>query len=396
MIMQGLSKYRNYILIAILAVLTIFVLWLRLLPLFQAGNVDILSLAGSDDPLYNLRQIEQMTRNFPGYGWFEAMTLFPTGETVHWGPLFILISTSFTMMMGAVTRPEIIKYALMVPPIMAAIMVPLVFLLVRKISDWKCAIFASALIAVIGGQYFFRSLFGYLDHHIAEVLFGTLFIFAYIYCMMWGKEHPVDISKRETLVRPIILAFLAGVAYILGLFTMPTMILFALIIGVFTVIQFIWDFYRKQSSDYLLVTNIVTFGFATVAFFIVGIQTEGLQLNFYTIAHPITYIIFILGTIFLYLLSRYLKGKKAYIYPFGIMAIGIVSIAVLAAVAPQIYNYFISGLIDFFGQSSYYLTIQEARSWTLAEAWETFNYSLNPDDRGFLGPDIQIVEGGTP
>ena len=77
MIMQGLSKYRNYILIAILAVLTIFVLWLRLLPLFQAGNVDILSLAGSDDPLYNLRQIEQMTRNFPGYGWFEAMTLYP-------------------------------------------------------------------------------------------------------------------------------------------------------------------------------------------------------------------------------------------------------------------------------------------------------------------------------
>ncbi len=84
MIMQDLSKYRNYILIAILAVLTAFVLWLRLLPLFQAGNVDILYLAGSDDPLYNLRQIEQMTRNFPGYGWFEAMTLYPTGQT---GPL---------------------------------------------------------------------------------------------------------------------------------------------------------------------------------------------------------------------------------------------------------------------------------------------------------------------
>ena len=156
--MQGLSKYRNYILIALLAVLTAFVLWLRLLPLLQAGNVDILFLAGSDDPLYNLRQIEQMTRNFPGYGWFDAMTLYPTGQTVHWGPLFTILSSAFVMLAGASTRPEIIKFSLMVPPIMAALMVPLVFLLVRKISDWKCAIFASGLVAVMGGQYFFRSM----------------------------------------------------------------------------------------------------------------------------------------------------------------------------------------------------------------------------------------------
>ncbi len=374
--MQGLSKYRNYILIALLAVLTAFVLWLRLLPLLQAGNVDILFLAGSDDPLYNLRQIEQMTRNFPGYGWFDAMTLYPTGQTVHWGPLFTILSSAFVMLAGASTRPEIIKFSLMVPPIMAALMVPLVFLLVRKISDWKCAIFASGLVAVMGGQYFFRSLYGYLDHHIAEVLFGALFIFAYVYCMWWAKEHPVDISKRETLVRPVILALLAGVAYILGLFIMPTMILFALIIGVFTVIQFIWDFYRKKSSDYLLVTNAVTFGFATVAFFLVGVQTAGFQLNYYTLAHPLSYLLLIVGTVLLYLLARSLTGKKVYYYPAAVIGIGIIIIAISIVVAPFLYNTFTGAITEFFGQSTYYLTIQEARSWTLTEAWETFNYSL--------------------
>ena len=376
MIIQRLSKYRNYILIAILAVLTAFVLWLRLLPLMQAGNVDILSLAGSDDPLYNLRQVEQMTRNFPGYGWFEAMTLYPTGQVVHWGPLFSIISTSFVMIAGASTRPEIIKFALMIPPIMAATMVPLVFLLVRKISDWKCAIFASGFVAIVGGQYFFRSLYGYFDHHIAEVLFGTLFILSYVYCMWWAKEHPVDISKRETLIRPIILALLAGAAYILGLFIMPTMILFALIIGVFTVIQFIWDFYRIQSSDYLLVTNVVTFGFATVAFFIVGIQTAGFQLNFFTIAHPLSYILLIIGTVFLYLLAKFLNGKKAYYYPVAVIGLGIIIIAITTVVAPIVSNTLIGAITEFFGQSSLYLTIQEARSWTFAEAWDTFNYSL--------------------
>ncbi len=94
------------------------------------------------------------------------------------------------MIAGASTRPEIIKYALMVPPIMAAAMVPLVFLLVRKISDWKSAIIASGFVAIIGGQYFFRSLYGYLDHHIAEVLFGTLFIFAYVYLHVVGEGTP--------------------------------------------------------------------------------------------------------------------------------------------------------------------------------------------------------------
>jgi dolichyl-phosphooligosaccharide-protein glycotransferase len=376
MVMESLSKYRNYFLVAILAILTIFVLWLRLLPLFQVGNVDILFLAGSDDPLYNLRQIEQMTRNFPGYGWFEPMTLFPTGQVTPWGPLFTLISTSFVMIAGASTRPEIIKYALMVPPIMAAMMVPLVFLLVRKISDWKCAIFASGLTAIIGGQYFFRSLYGYLDHHIAEVLFGTLFIFAYVYCMWWAKGHPVDISKKETLLRPVILALLTGLAFILGLFIMPTMVLFALIIAIFTFVQFIWDFYRKQSSDYLLVTNIVTFGFATIAFFLVGVHKEGLPLDQYSIAHPLSYMLLIAGTVFLYLIARFLYGKKGFYYPVAVIGIGIIILGIAAILIPNIVDSFIVGVNGFFGQNTYYLTIQEARSWTLAEAWETFNYSL--------------------
>ncbi len=376
MVMQDLVKYRNYILVAILAILTIFVLWLRLLPFLTMGNTDPLSMAGSDDPLYNLRLIEITLKNFPAYNWFEPMTLFPTGETIGWGPLFTLISSVFVMLTGASTRPEIIKFALMVPPIMAAVMVPLVFLLVRKISDWKCAIFASGLVAIMGGQYFFRSLYGYLDHHIAEVLFGTLFIFAYIYCMWWAKERPVDISKRETLVRPVILALLAGLAFTLGLFIMPTIVLFAMIIGIFTLVQFVWDFYRKRPSDYLLVTNVVTFGFVTLAFFIVGVQTPGLDLGNYTLAQPLAYLLLVLGTIFLYLVARYLKGKKSYIYPFVVIGVGIVIMGILAAVAPFIYNTLISGIVNFFGQNSLFLTIQEARSWTFAEAWETFNYSL--------------------
>ena len=134
--------------------------------------------------------------------------------------------------------------------------------------------------------------------------------------MWWAKEHPVDISKRETLIRPVILALLAGVAYILGLFTMPTMILFALIIGVFTVIQFIWDFYRKQSSDYLLVTNVVTFGFATVGIFHRrDSDSKGFNLNYYTIAHPLSYLLLIVWNGFPLSYCKIPERKKSVLLP---------------------------------------------------------------------------------
>ena len=364
---KNIREYRNYILVIILALLSVFVLWIRLLPLLTAGNTDILNLAGSDDPMYNLRLVEIVIKNYPVYPNFDPMTLFPTGQLTAWGPLFTLISATIVMLAGAAaTRPGIITVSLMVPPIMAAIMVPVVFLLVRKVSDWKSGILAAGFISVVSGQYFFRSLYGYFDHHIAEVLFSTIFILAYVFCMWLGKEHPADITKKETLKKPVIFALLAGVAYILGLFTMPTMILFAMIIGIFTVIQFIWDFYRRKSSDYLLITNVVAFGFATIAFFIVGVQRPGLQLNFYTIAHPLAYVLLILGTIFLYILSRYLKGKKFIYYPASLLGFIILVLLFFVVVAPDIYGSFISGLVDFFGQNSYYLTIQEA---TILDSW---------------------------
>ncbi len=85
--MEGnvLKAYRNYIIIALLIIFGIFALWIRLLPAAQIANTDILNLVGSDDPLYYLRQVEQVTRNFPAYGWFDAMTLYPTGGEIAWG-----------------------------------------------------------------------------------------------------------------------------------------------------------------------------------------------------------------------------------------------------------------------------------------------------------------------
>jgi dolichyl-phosphooligosaccharide-protein glycotransferase len=371
-----LSKYTLHLTIIFLAILSIITLWIRLLPLIQLGTNDILNIVGSDDPLYNLRLIDLTVRHFPGFAWFDPMTYYPYANTTPWGPLLTWISASFCLLFGASTRDSIIQFSLMIPPILAVVMIPVIFILVQKIADWKAGIIAAIFIATISGQYFFRSLFGYLDHHIAEVLFLTIFIVFYIITLQYCRTHPISFGKGDTLKWPILLSAATGVTYVIGLANMPTMILAGLIVSIFTLFQFIWNFYRERSSEYLVLMNVVIFAIAIIGSFVIGIQVSGFRFEQYSIAHPFSYLLLIGGTIVLYALVKVLSGKQKYYYPLSIITIAVVGLLVLFGLFPEIFNNLVYGLSAFFLQDPYFLTIQEARSWSVAEAWETFNWSL--------------------
>jgi oligosaccharyl transferase (archaeosortase A-associated) len=162
------------------------------------------------------------------------------------------------------------------------------------------------------------------------------------------------------------------------------MILFAMIVAIYTLIQFIWDHYRGIESFYLVVLNVVLFAVVTVAFFLFWPGIQGMALNTYSIAHPVAFFFLMAGTVVLWLISRALKGKNPHYYPVAIAGFIIAILAVMFLAAPEVYNSLIANLFEFFGQNALYLTIQEARSWTLAEAWSTFNYGLILMAAGFV------------
>ena len=62
----------------------------------------------------------------------------------------------------------------------------------------------------------------------------------------------------------------------LGLLLMPTMIVFALIVVLFTVIQFIIGVYRDKPGEYLLVANTIIFAIAIIGLFLFGFKTRAL------------------------------------------------------------------------------------------------------------------------
>lgn len=376
MVHVDLKNRRTQLIIGLVAVFCIFALWLRLLPMLSMGYTDILMMVASDDPLYNLRQIEQILANFPNYAWYDPMSLFPTGMPVPWGPLFPTIIAFICLITGATTRTEIISTGLLIPPIMGIMTVAVMYYVGKNCGDWKTGIIASFFTAVVSGQFFYRSFYGYLDHHIAEVLFSTIFCLLYMTAVLSEKDIKIDLKNFNSYKKTVLLSVLTGIAYLLGLFVMPTMILFAMIVGIFTVLQFFIDLTRGKSSEYLLVINTVIFIIAIIGLLAYGLKDPGINLIFYSVGHIYAYLALICGTGFLYGIAHLIKEKNWYYFPAVLIGSGIAFTLILAIASPQLYNLFINSLISFFGQEAVTNTVQEARGWAPDLAWMTFNYGL--------------------
>lgn len=390
---EGFTKYKPYIIIGILVLLAILALWLRLLPAAGLVTDEGVNLLGND-PWYNLRQVESMVENFPSYLWFDAMTEYPSGNVIHWGPLFIQIIAGLSILLGAATRPEIMYVASWVPPLMGMLVVPVLYLAGERIADWKCGIFAALFGAVVSGQFFYRSLFGFVDHHIAESLFGLLFCLCYIITLMEIRKNPVRFSDIETLKRPAVFALGTGIAYILGLGVMPTMILFAMVVAAYTLFQYIYDFRKQQYDDGLLLTNAIVFLSAVVGIFIIGFNTMSLSMNRYSPAQVIAYLVLIIATAALWYISRALRGRPWYYYPGILAGAGVLVSVLLYVIAPAFYEMLIGNFFAFFGQSATVMTIQEARPWEAANAWNSFGFGLLLMVGGFAALIWEFIRKG--
>ena len=377
-------RCRYGILGGIVLILTVLAFWIRTLPfpdLAGTGNM----IAGPD-AWYNLRLIEVALANNFGYIHFEPMTLYPTGQDIVWGPLFTWIATAVVAATGAVTRPEIIDAAGWVPALMGAAMVPVMYWLGARIGNWKTGLVSALFIAVIGGQYLSRSLYGHLDHHIAETLFSTLFCLLYIIALYSLKEHEIDIKKYATLKIPALYGVICGVSYLLGLLTMSTMVVFGLFVAIFTLIQFIISHRSGKQTEYLLVLNVVTFAVVTVGMLIYGIQDMSFSFYSYSLGVLCAHLGVIIGTIVLYAISRILATKNMpwYYFPASLILLVIVVMGIAAFGFPSLYNGAVGGLSGFFLQSAGMSTVAEMAAWTIDGAVSSFGWGLLLAAGGFI------------
>jgi oligosaccharyl transferase (archaeosortase A-associated) len=346
---------------------------LRAIPALFIHDAGFLYLHDTDS-YYTLRQIEVMVNHFPQYNWFDPMTAFPEGKTMDWGPLFPFIAACLCLITGATTRDAIFFMSGWVVPLMAMMMVPVMYYLGRRLWNGYAGLAAAGLITIISIYYFSISSYGWTDHHIAEVLFSTIFILIYCSLLDYIRKNPVDIKKCATFIFPILFSIGAGICLFLALLSSTTVILVLLVIAIYTAIQFILDYYQGNNSDYLLIVNVVLLLVASALFLLHGIKQPGTSLTQYTIGVVYVHYALIGETVVLAILSKSCYGKKwLYTVCLLVLAIGgfflIQTNPMLNAVSTQAL-----GLV--FGSSTYALGIVETLPWTLPNAWENFNFAL--------------------
>jgi dolichyl-diphosphooligosaccharide--protein glycosyltransferase len=307
------------------------------------------------------------------------MTAFPTGKSIDWGPFLPFITATIAIIFGMTARPDMMLLSSWLIPLFASMMVPVTYFIGKYLWDWKTGIVASGLISVTSGIYFISTTFGYVDHHMFEALFGAFFCLMYIVTLKYAWKNYQNIKLQRELLIFSGLALLTASIFFVGYLNMPTMILFGLIVAIFTFFQFIRARLENKLDQSLILTNIGIFSLIIVLLVIFGVKQEGFSLQQYSIGHIIA-ILFILGeTLVMYALAKRLNRNTG-VYILAVIAVSIgIFLAILAISRETFYQ-----LITLFGQSETISTITESQPWNIDIAFSTFNLMLIISFIGFL------------
>lgn len=390
------KRYRYGIIGLAVLICTLLAFWIRMIPM--AGLAGTGDMIAGPDAWYNLRLVEVALANNFGYIFFEPMTLYPTGQEIVWGPLFTYIASFFAVIAGAASRTEVITAVSWVPAVLGALMVPIMFFLGKRIGDWKTGLISALFIAVIGGQFLSRSLYGHFDHHIAETLFSCLFCLCYVLALYALSDKKIDFKEFSTLKLPILYGVICGIAYFLGLLTMTTMVVFGMFVAVFTLIQFILNQYSGKPTEYLLSLNVITFIIATLGLLLYGIRNLSFGFTDYSLGLFLVHLLLVLGTVVLYLISRLVVTlhKPWYYYLITLVILLAAGSLILALALPDLFNSLIGNLSGFFANNATAATVQEMSSWSFASAVSSYNWGILLAIGGFVCLLWKIWKSQTP
>lgn len=252
-------------------------------------------------------------------------------------------------------------------------MIPILYGTGKIVADRKAGIIAACLISVIAGEYLYRSFFGYLDHHIMEVLFSTAFMLCYLIIL-----RKIQVTDDETTrIQPgaILWSAAAGILFYLGMMNMPTMVLFAGIIGIFCFLHAI-----TTRSTHILKSlarsHLIIFGLFAVLYALTGIHATGMSLSQYTPVHLVIALLLIAEPIILTAIIHLSAHRPIWMKNIAIIAIPVATLLLLTIIAPSISGRFIDGLQYFFLFSYQDTFINEMQMWELDRALHSFNLAL--------------------
>jgi len=246
----------------ILTVLVIGTFLIRTLPswnkVFVGGEVWFRGV----DSWYHMRLVDNMMVNFPLPLKWDMSILFPSGMSVGYFPLLSWI----VALPGQILDYEVVGALL--PPILGAlILIPVYFICKTLWRDWV-GLIACMLVMLLPSELFHRTLLGFTDHHMLEVLFLATTV---LFLILLAKEE-----KPRWVV-------LGGVSLGLYMSSWAGGLLLVALVWLWSLISIFSKLRRGEPIDTFCKNISIVFGLSLIVFLPNLFFIQGLQLHILTL-----------------------------------------------------------------------------------------------------------------
>lgn len=344
-----------------------------------------------DDAVFHMRLVENTIANFPNRIFYDAFTQFPYGNQLHWGALFeqtiaaISIVAGWIFDGGAPSQLTVNTVGTFYPAVLGALVVIPAYYIAKELAGRKAGIIAAALTALLPGQFLSRSVLGFTDNHIAEVLFLTIAVMYFILALKKSESLTFDDIKnknysaiRSGLINAVMSGFFLGI-YLLN---WTAGVFFIVVFGIFIGLQFVIDHLKSKRTEYLLIISIPIFIIPTLLVSPYIEIRNGFDSAYYSLLHISVPLIGLMIVTAFYVLSKEMnlaKHKPASYLAVIVLVLGI-GILLLRFLLPDLYASTLGNLaIMFSARTGGQATVAEAQTMTTTTALAYFgiNYYLS-------------------
>jgi len=330
------------------------------------------------DAYYYMRNIETLVHNFPHFNSFDPYMLFPGGSGGLARPFFAWLVAGIIRLvsLGTPTLHTMEVVAVYMPAILGTLTIIPVYFIGKELFNRWAGVISAALVAILPGEFMHRSLLGFTDHHVAEVLFSTVCILFLIMAIKRAREREISFShclRRDwsTITKPLVYTLLAGIFLGIYLLTWQGGLLFIFIIFAYLVIQFIVDHLRRKSSDYLCIIGTPLF---LIAFLMLLPVLGNSSIDtIYRAAMPVAIVL----PIVLSIISRLMAGRalKPVYYPLTLLGLAVIGLVTFHAINPSLFQAMLEKF-SIFTPTGTWLTVLEMQPLTPTVAWANFTASF--------------------
>jgi dolichyl-diphosphooligosaccharide--protein glycosyltransferase len=279
------------------------------------------------DSYYHMWRVFSYIDTFPKTFSFDGFINYPYGTIIGWPPLFDQ-SIAFISIIGGFGNPDtflVELYGVFFPVFLGVFSIISVYYIAKQIFNERIAILSSLLLAVIPAHVQI-SFLGFTDHHIAEVL---LLVAAYLFF--------IKSLNNGSLKSAIISGILIGISFLTWLGA-P---IFAGILLIYAIIQFILDKRSNSTSNYLVFSITISFFTAVfvILFFYIWVPWQhSIIAGTLSYFQPIYLVICATSILFLGLISNFEKKLKWYYYPIIILILFAFILLAINISAPATYQ----------------------------------------------------------